>query len=108
MNQPTQDRYRPVIERRLAEVDSRLAALAPQALNSLIEIEYPRQQTLAEPAPETKPLLDERLRLQLALQRIDGGYFGRCIRCGRDLSLARLEHELDALNCDIDCRPRRR
>ena len=109
MDQPTQDRYRPIIERRLAAVEARLAEVAPQALapTSLV-IEVPaREETLAS-APETKPLLEERLRMQLAIQRIDGGYFGRCIRCCRDLPHARLDREPDALTCGMDCRPRRR
>lgn len=109
MDQPTQEHYRPQIERRLAAVEAQLSETAPHTLaGSSLVIEYPARNALSEAASQVKQLLDERLRMQLALQRIEGDYFGRCIRCGRDLPRPQLDREPDALTCGTDCRPRRR
>jgi DnaK suppressor protein len=45
---------------------------------------------------------DHLQQLNAALQRIDRGDYGICIRCGREISERRLEAEPTALTC-IDC-----
>lgn len=109
MDQPNQERYRTLIERRLAAVEARLAQVAPHALSpAFVGVEITERPEPRAPETAVKSLLEERLRLQLALQRIDGGYFGRCIRCCRDLPRVQLDREPEALTCGTDCRPRRR
>ena len=45
---------------------------------------------------------DHLLQLNAALQRIDRGDYGICIRCGKEIAERRLEAEPTALTC-IDC-----
>lgn len=89
MNKTIQHRFRPLIEKRLSTLEEKL----------------PYAPTEATPGADVailtvQDLRGEMARLNHALRRIDGGFYGRCIRCGRDLAVKRLERELDALTCD--------
>ena len=46
--------------------------------------------------------LDELKQIDAALERLGGGSYGVCARCGRDIDLARLRREPAATRC-IDC-----
>ena len=46
-------------------------------------------------------------RLQNALRRIDQDSYGTCIRCGNEISLARLQHVPEALLC-VPCAEKKR
>lgn len=94
MNELTQQRFRPLIEKRLAAIQEQMLMHRPVAGSN-------------DPAGESaeKELRDEERRLQSALQRLATGVYGRCIRCGRDLPVKRLEREPAALTCD-PCPPR--
>jgi len=44
-------------------------------------------------------LEDQRARLHEARRRIESGTFGRCLHCGNDIALERLQHQPDATTC---------
>lgn len=48
---------------------------------------------------ERRQLLDRLLRVESALERVRAGTYGRCLRCGRDIGLARLEAVPEAELC---------
>lgn len=81
MDLTTQQRFQPVLEQRLLEADQNFAPANPLAHNHL------------------------RLRLEAALVRIERGLYGRCVRCCRDLPLARLNQEPEAVYC-LPCQDR--
>ena len=89
MDESTQLRFRPLIEKRIAAVAEKLPSAPAESIAGALVA-----------TPTAKDLSDELVRLQHALRRLEGGFYGRCIRCGRDLPVKRLERELDAVTCD--------
>lgn len=94
MNTKLQKRFRPLVETALRTVENELA-------------ESPHRGGSGTLTSGTQ-LTRRRESLTFALQRIDGEFYGRCVRCGCDLSVNLLEKEPDAVAC-VECpRPRRR
>lgn len=96
MDQHTQQTYRPRIEKLLTELPYE-ADFAPSST--------PGNATVAHGTTGTK---SRRRQLAFALTRIDGGYFGRCIRCGHNLPPGLLQRDPAALLCEPCPSPRRR
>lgn len=80
------------LERSLEERLDLIAELAPKALPTVDPVAY---QTVA-----AHRLVVE--QITAALNRIDDGSYGRCIRCGNPIAAARLEALPYAAAC-IDC-----
>lgn len=89
------DTARQELERQLHERLDILAGLAPRALRSVDPVAY---QTAESNRIVVKQITD-------ALNRLDTGTYGVCIRCGRDIARARLEVVPHAAAC-IDCQSR--
>lgn len=89
MDQSTQNHYRPRIEKLLAQlsVEEETIAMSAGSRATLASIE------------DAPLVVRRRQQLGFALDRIDGGYFGRCIRCGVNLPRAILETDPAALTC---------
>lgn len=112
MNAITQERFRPLIEQRLVALDARLreatVLIGEPALVAGTSAVASVMSTATVSGADTVPGLHaEQMRLENALQRIDAGTYGRCIRCGYNLPVERLKREPDAVTCD-PCKPRRR
>lgn len=105
MDQSTQDSFRSVIDTRLRDIDAELnladdstQPIAPDvAVGRLSRLDSMQMQQIA--LASKRRLEDERARLHEALGRIDRGTFGRCLQCGNDISLERLQHQPDAVAC---------
>jgi DnaK suppressor protein len=104
--QPTdQEHFRPVIQRRLAEIAAEFlagadstAAIAPDAaIGRLSRLDSMQMQQMA--LAGKRRLEEERARLQEAERRIGAGTYGRCLRCGEDMAFERLEYQPDAVSC---------
>lgn len=88
----TLDTVRQQLERLLQERLDILAELAPRALPSVDPVAY---QTAASNRIVVKQITD-------ALNRLDAGTYGVCVRCGCEIVAARLEVLPYAAAC-IDC-----
>jgi DnaK suppressor protein len=105
MDQATQESFRPVIDRRLADIDVELEAavdstkpIAPDdSVGRLSRLDSIQMQQMA--LAGKRRLEEERGRLHEARRRIDGGNYGQCHRCGGDIALERLQHQPDAVMC---------
>jgi DnaK suppressor protein len=114
MTPEDQARFRPIIDERLRALDAEIAGtaqstevIAPDAaIGRLSRLDAMQAQQIA--LAGKRRLEEERMRLGEALARIEMGSFGRCLRCGQDIALERLEYQPDALIC-VPCanRPRR-
>ena len=89
---PNADTNRQQLEQQLEERLDLLAELAPRALPSVDPVAY---QTVAS----TRMVVEQ---ITAALNRLDAGTYGRCIRCGGQIAPARLEVLPHAAAC-IEC-----
>lgn len=89
------DTARQELERQLHERLNILAGLAPRALPSVDPVAY---QTAESNRIVVKQITD-------ALNRLDTGTYGVCIRCGSNIARARLEVMPHVAAC-IDCQTR--
>ncbi len=113
MDMAVQLSFRSKIHARIAEVETELADLADDtaaiepdvAIGRLSRLDSMQSQQMALAAK--RRLEDERTRLHEALRRIDTGAFGRCLLCGQDIALERLDSQPDAVTC-VPCANRRR
>lgn len=100
-----QQRYRVIVEQRLAEVAQELSDLVPDtaavppdsAVGRLSRMDAIQMQQMA--FAQRERLQSEQSRLQAALSRIDQGSFGRCQLCGQDVVAERLKLQPDAVVC---------
>ncbi len=108
-----QGNFRPLIEKRLAEIADELAAnkestdaVSPdKSIGRLSRLDSMQMQQMA--LASKRRLEDEMTRLRGALRRIDQGRYGRCQLCGKDIAIERLEYQPDAVSC-VPCLERRR
>jgi DnaK suppressor protein len=108
MDRTQQEAFRPRIDARLLEIDEELAmleqdtrAIEPDtAIGRLSRYDSMQMQSIALDARQR--LRDEHVRLREALKRIGAGTYGLCLRCERDIPMARLEAQPDAVVC-VDC-----
>lgn len=113
MEPSEQQRYLPIIEKRLAEVAQELSdleqdteAVAPDsAVGRLSRMDTIQIQQMA--VAQRERLQNEQGRLRAALARIDRGEFGRCQLCGQDVVAERLEIQPDAVVC-VPCAKKRK
>lgn len=114
MTPEEQARFRPIIDERIHALDAEIAGTAQStevispdaAIGRLSRLDAMQAQQMA--LAGNRRLEEEQVRLREALARIDLGTFGRCVRCGNDIALERLEYQPDALLC-VPCanRPRK-
>lgn len=105
MERNQQSPFRPLIEKRLEEIEAQLkessentAAIAPdKAIGRLSRLDSMQMQQMALAAKQR--LQNERTRLIEARRRLDMGRYGSCLRCGQDIALERLEYQPDAIFC---------
>lgn len=105
MDQTTQDSFRSVIDARLAEIEAELNAtsdstkpIAPDvSVGRLSRLDSMQMQQMA--LAGKRRLEEQRARLHEGRRRIDGGTYGRCLRCGNDIAWERLQHQPDATTC---------
>lgn len=108
MDTDTQARFAPLIAARRDAIEQELsglsedtAAVAPDAaIGRLSRLDSMQMQQMA--LASKRRLEDERIRLQEAQRRLDGGTYGRCLLCGGDIDLERLEYQPDAVTC-VSC-----
>jgi DnaK suppressor protein len=98
-----------LLQRRLEAIDAALVELAarsaPVELDQTLQGRLSRldamgQQQMAQAS--SAHLRQERLRIEAALARIDGGRYGLCCRCGEAIAAERLRAEPSAALC-LDC-----
>jgi DnaK suppressor protein len=86
------------LEQELAAVADGTAAISPDvSIGRLSRLESMQHQQMA--LAGRRRLEEERSRLHEALRRIDAGTYGRCLLCGADISIERLEYRPDAVTC---------
>jgi len=112
MEPSEQQRYRPIVEKRLAEVAQELSDIAEDtetvppdnAVGRLSRMDSIQIQQMA--FAQRQRLQEEQGRLHATLSRIDSGDFGRCQLCGQDVLAERLEFQPDAVVC-VPCAGKR-
>jgi DnaK suppressor protein len=105
MKADQQSVFRPFIEARLAAIEKELAALgnsteaiAPDvSIGRLSRLDSMQHQQMALAGKQR--LEEERSRLVAAEFRIGEGTYGKCLICGNDISVDRLEYQPDAVTC---------
>ncbi len=108
-----QERFRPIIRKRLDEIEAELAAgaenteaISPDvSIGRLSRLDSMQMQQMA--LAGKRRLEEERGRLNEALNRIEGGNYGRCPLCGNDIADERLEYQPDAITC-VPCLNKKR
>ena len=95
-----------------ARLEAQLAELEARQFNIDSDLSEPLDPDSAEQAIETEDDVSlegqgmlvsrEIASVKRALARIEDGTYGECVRCGADISLARLEARPEAALC-IDC-----
>lgn len=113
MDQSTQAQFRAIIGQRLDVIATGLAAAADEAapispdaaIGRLSRLDSMQVQQMA--LAGRRRLGEERTRLQEAQCRIEAGTYGRCLVCGRDIAVERLEYQPEALAC-VSCRRNRK
>ena len=89
---PNVDSVRRQLEQHLQDRLDTLADLAPRALPSIDPVAY-------QTAASNRVVVEQ---IAAALNRLDAGTYGRCIRCGGQIAPARLEVLPHAAAC-IEC-----
>jgi DnaK suppressor protein len=104
--------FRAVIDERLkslaqelAELEQSTEAISPDvSIGRLSRLDSMQHQQIA--LANKRRLEDERSRLLEAQRRIDAGTYGRCLLCGGDIAIERLEIQPDAVTC-VPCTRKR-
>lgn len=113
MSPEQQQRFKPLITKRLGALEQELAELADStaaispdvSIGRLSRLDAMQHQQMA--LAGRRRLEEERSRLHEAERRILQGAFGRCLLCANDIATERLEHQPDAVTC-VPCAQRRR
>lgn len=113
MERTLQEIFRPIIQARLAALESEVSALAEDtvaiapdvSIGRLSRLDSMQMQQMA--LAGRRRLEEERRRLHEALRRIDTGAYGRCLVCGADIARERLEYQPDAVTC-VPCARRKK
>jgi len=112
MEQTAQETFRPVIRKRLDEIEAELkgmaestAAISPDvSIGRLSRLDSMQMQQMA--LAGKRRLEEERARLHEAEHRINTGSYGRCLRCHQDIVPERLDYQPDAVTC-VPCLQRK-
>ena len=102
---PDTDQARRRLEDRLAEMEDRLSRIErdlaepPEADSSERAVQMEDDDALEAQAAMVS---NEIASVRRALERIEDGSYGECIRCGNDISAGRLEARPEAALC-IEC-----
>lgn len=113
MERNEQEKFREVIQKRQAEIETEIAdaskeigAVVPDsAIGRLSRLDTMQIQEMALATKQR--LQTEQVRLQSALHRISEGTFGRCAVCGEDIAVERLRFQPDAIFC-VPCAQNRK
>lgn len=105
MEAPHQAQFRPIVQQRLAEIETELnagadstAPISPDvSVGRLSRLDSMQMQQMA--LAGKRRLEEQRPRLYDALRRIDAGTYGRCEHCGGDVAIERLQLQPDAVMC---------
>lgn len=84
----------------LSERDRAPVALDQDSVGRLSRIDAMQLQAIA--VAQQKRRQAERAAIDAALERIEAGEFGYCVRCGEEIAPARIEHNPAASTC-IQC-----
>jgi len=96
----TQDEARSALKARLAGLEAENAAnsdsrntveLQQDSVGRLSRMDAIQQQAMAQATERRRDA--ERVRIASALQRLEAGEWGYCLRCGEDIAEARLQHD---------------
>ncbi len=102
----TQDEARIALRVRLKALDAEASAnadsrdtveLQQDSVGRLSRMDAMQQQAMAQATERRRDA--ERARIASALQRIDEGEWGYCLKCGEEIAEARLQHDPSALLC---------
>lgn len=112
MTPEAQNRFRPLVHTRLAEIETELAtvgdsteAISPDvSIGRLSRLDAMQHQQMA--LAGKRRLEEERAQLHEALRRIETGAYGRCLLCSQDIADIRLEHQPQAVTC-VPCLSKR-
>lgn len=105
MNLSEQQKFIPIIEERLAEIEPQIAggqsdreAVSPdKSIGRLSRLDSMQMQQMALAG---KRRLEQEVRdLNEALQRISADRYGSCQMCGKDIAFERLEYQPAAVCC---------
>lgn len=106
MNIMTEEEARQALEARAAELaeEDRISdeARAPVTLQQdsvgrLSRMDAMQQQAMAQAQERRRSA--ERRRIAAALERLDEGEWGYCMRCGEEIAAARLKHDASVAVC---------
>jgi DnaK suppressor protein len=84
----------------MSEGDRAPVALDQDSVGRLSRIDAMQLQAMAVAQQQRRQA--ERATIDAALERIEAGEFGYCVRCGEEIAPARIEHNPAASTC-IDC-----
>ena len=105
----TQDEARAALLKRQDELDEedRISAegrapvtLQQDSVGRLSRMDAMQQQAMAKAQERRRAA--ERKRIEAALQRLDEGEWGYCVRCGDEIAEKRLEHDPSVASC-VNC-----
>lgn len=105
MEQIKQETFRPIIEKRVSELDKQLSESAEDAkaispdrgIGRISRLDSMQMQQMTLDARNRQK--HEIQRLKDALTRIDKGTYGTCRLCRRDIAEERLKYQPDVLAC---------
>ncbi|NNK46683.1 MAG: TraR/DksA family transcriptional regulator [Altererythrobacter sp.] len=81
-----------------SNADSRdTVELQQDSVGRLSRMDAMQQQAMAQAAERRRAA--ERLRVSAALERIDDGEWGYCLKCGEEIAGKRLRHDPSVTNC---------
>ena len=112
MDKPDLDRFKKLIEQRIAEIEKELVetaenseAISPDvSIGRLSRLDSMQHQQIALASKRRHE--EERNRLHEANRRIETGSYGRCLLCGGSIDMERLEIQPDAVTC-VPCTRRK-
>ena len=84
-----------------ANADSRdTVELQQDSVGRLSRMDAMQQQAMAQATERRR--VAERARIAAALERIDEGEWGYCLKCGEEIAAKRLKHDPSVANC-VNC-----
>ena len=105
----TEDEARQALLVRRAELDREDASnadsrntveLQQDSVGRLSRIDAMQQQAMAQATERRR--VAERARIAAALERLDDGEWGYCLKCGEEIAEKRLRHDPSVANC-VNC-----
>lgn len=105
----TEDEARQALLARRAELDREGASnadsrntveLQQDSVGRLSRMDAMQQQAMAQATERRR--VAERVRIAAALERLDDGEWGYCLKCGEEIAEKRLRHDPSVANC-VNC-----